>query len=608
MAGASSETPPSSGAPRTDKPKRSRYRRPRKVNASTSNEPQNEPSKEGQPSKQSPRKEPHKNSGIETNDGESKAEPSERPSDKPESSKSPEESPENGRAKNRTRKKFQHKKTQRRTELDALRSSSSLKVFQIEPELYQLLLTPSDPEFPFQIPILSFDLHISRHYPNQGVPPWIEIKNAEIPLGNRANIENGFKTYEGTLLERVNLLDENLETLLTMPAATVIKMVRGSKREGGTGNKTGIAIRPDLANKNGEGNERGKELKGEKDENTVNDDGEPDIFGYSSSSDEDFAHSSDEEDAVDGGSAVGPKREGTEIVFPDIDMIGIALCEVMSLNIVFQCGRCKAAHTFHNLQSAEYGKQSKPRAELCGKCDMPLMVAFRKQFLHSMCNIAGYLDVEGGKVMDLLPSTYSAICESCNAVAPPFKNMDMGAKRMVICRNCHAKLFLKIELFDFVLLSTQTLGTEAKNTTRAKLGPTPTKQKLNLTGGEPLPNHGACQHYRKSTRWFRFTCCQRVFACDKCHDAEMQHPCELASRMICGYCSREQRFSPKCHYCQHDYVHKTTRFWEGGKGVRDRKLMSHKDKRKHKRDPLEKKNTFKNEVHFQGKSKPVKHS
>lgn len=104
------------------------------------------------------------------------------------------------------------------------------------------------------------------------------------------------------------------------------------------------------------------------------------------------------------------------------------------------------------------------------------------------------------------------------------------------------------------------------------------KESLGITTGQPLPRNGRCAHYNKSYRWFRFSCCSKVFACDKCHDAETDHPNEHANRMICGYCSREQNYRPEdCGVCHSSLVKKAgSGFWEGGKGTRDKSRMSRK--------------------------------
>ncbi|CAG7941043.1 unnamed protein product [Penicillium salamii] len=120
-------------------------------------------------------------------------------------------------------------------------------------------------------------------------------------------------------------------------------------------------------------------------------------------------------------------------------------------------------------------------------------------------------------------------------------------------------------------------------------GALPLKRKpqevLGIVAGQELPRRGRCQHYAKSQRWFRFSCCSKVFPCDKCHDAETDHPNEHANRMICGYCSREQIYRPEnCGICKAILIGKAgSGFWEGGKGTRNRALMSRKDPRKFKR-------------------------
>lgn len=97
--------------------------------------------------------------------------------------------------------------------------------------------------------------------------------------------------------------------------------------------------------------------------------------------------------------------------------------------------------------------------------------------------------------------------------------------------------------------------------------------------GKPLPDKGTCKHYKQSHRWLRynfsfcgcnyhlqlqgavlcgkrylkmrkknsflthlprFPCCGRAYACDACHDEDQDHPMELATRMLCGYCAKEQ--------------------------------------------------------------------
>ncbi|KAK0345260.1 hypothetical protein LTR94_011689, partial [Friedmanniomyces endolithicus] len=58
------------------------------------------------------------------------------------------------------------------------------------------------------------------------------------------------------------------------------------------------------------------------------------------------------------------------------------------------------------------------------------------------------------------------------------------------------------------------------------------KENLGITAGSELPRRGRCKHYSKSHRWFRFSCCSKVFPCDRCHDEASDHPTEHANRML----------------------------------------------------------------------------
>lgn len=67
------------------------------------------------------------------------------------------------------------------------------------------------------------------------------------------------------------------------------------------------------------------------------------------------------------------------------------------------------------------------------------------------------------------------------------------------------------------------------------------------------------------------------------------HTMAWAKRMICGYCSLEQSINAKCSGCGKRLAatgakpeDRKTRFWEGGKGCRDRRLLDPRDKHKYK--------------------------
>lgn len=109
---------------------------------------------------------------------------------------------------------------------------------------------------------------------------------------------------------------------------------------------------------------------------------------------------------------------------------------------------------------------------------------------------------------------------------------------------------------------------------------------LGLVIGKPLPNKGACSHYKHSYRWLRFPCCGRAHPCAICHE---QSDCPAASlgawanRMVCGKCSREMPYSDKpCEHCGNTFTKPGGAHWQGGDGCRDQRRLDSKDSRKYK--------------------------
>ncbi|CZR52254.1 uncharacterized protein PAC_02131 [Phialocephala subalpina] len=270
--------------------------------------------------------------------------------------------------------------------------------------------------------------------------------------------------------------------------------------------------------------------------------------------------------------ASNPER-GTAISFPFIELYGIELLEVVSLNITVKCERCKEVTEIKNL------KTGVPKTESCRKCATPLSITFRRDLVHAHAVRAGFLDLEGCIIGDMLPSTFIPTCSQCSTTYPlPGIVSVRGETTSNVCRECHAKFTFSIPTVKFLRISSSHLP--------SSLPPRRKKETLGLVPGTELPKRGRCRHYTKSYRWFRFSCCSKVYACDKCHDAEEEHVHEWANRMVCGWCSREQNYRPEdCGVCHGNLTGKkgNTAFWEGGKGTRDKVKMSRKDPRKHRR-------------------------
>ncbi|ESZ90108.1 hypothetical protein SBOR_9501 [Sclerotinia borealis F-4128] len=268
-----------------------------------------------------------------------------------------------------------------------------------------------------------------------------------------------------------------------------------------------------------------------------------------------------------------PER-GTAISFPFIELYGIELLEVTTLNITVKCSRCREITEIKGLKT---GVQ---KTESCRKCATALVVCYRRDFVHANNVRAGFLDLEGCVVGDMLPSTFSPTCSTCSTVYPAPGIVSIRGETITnICRECHSKFTFSIPTIKFLQISS--------SASPHNILPRKKKETLGIVPGTPLPKNGLCRHYGKSYRWFRFSCCEKVYACDKCHDEKEAHVNEWAKRMICGWCSREGLYRPEdCAGCGERVISRKrggASFWEGGKGTRDKTKMSKKDKRKYKR-------------------------
>ncbi|QSZ36034.1 hypothetical protein DSL72_007158 [Monilinia vaccinii-corymbosi] len=301
-----------------------------------------------------------------------------------------------------------------------------------------------------------------------------------------------------------------------------------------------------------------------------------------SDSDSMYSYDSGDESESEGGveveaepaaSAPNPER-GTAISFPFIELYGVELLEVTTLNITVKCSRCRDITEIQGL------KTGVSKTETCRKCAAALIICYRRDFVHANNVRAGFLDLEGCVVGDMLPSSFTPTCSTCSTGYPaPGVVSIRGETTTNVCRECHTKFTFSIPTIKFLQISS--------SATPHNLLARKRKETLGITPGTPLPKNGLCRHYGKSYRWFRFSCCEKVYACDKCHDAKEEHVNEWAKRMICGWCSREGPYRPEdCAGCGERVISRRrggASFWEGGKGTRDKTRMSRKDKRKYRR-------------------------
>ncbi|KAL2835267.1 hypothetical protein BDW59DRAFT_168506 [Aspergillus cavernicola] len=295
------------------------------------------------------------------------------------------------------------------------------------------------------------------------------------------------------------------------------------------------------------------------------------------------------DDEEDGGAPVPDLPEptteyGVALSFPFLELYGIELLDLVGLYITIKCERCKETLDVRNIpQTKDSSGTLSPKVEVCKKCSNSMSIGFRRLLIHTNSNRAGYLDLDGCTVVDLLPSGFIPTCAECSTSFPePGVVAVRGESAMANCRQCHRKMVFKVPEVKFLKVGSAAFTSRDRAPARKKQ-----REDLGIVAGQELPRRGRCMHYSKSYRWFRFGCCSKVFPCDKCHDAATDHPNEHANRMICGFCSREQIYRPEnCGICRAFLVGKAgSGFWEGGKGTRSKTLMSRKDPRKYKRRP-----------------------
>jgi len=264
---------------------------------------------------------------------------------------------------------------------------------------------------------------------------------------------------------------------------------------------------------------------------------------------------------------------------------GIDLLILPCLNILVCCDRCKYTFALEALRSFI------DRIEHCPKCTNQSKFHYRREYMRPEgdgCVLqAGVVRAVRAKLVDLLPTTVQVACARCFGAEEPgdllksqvrIESVKVGELIACTCFSCHRSIKLSIDQARF-------LGNEVPFAPR-KPASSVTSTGVSFTPGKSLPLNGACEHYKKSYRWYRFPCCGLAFPCDECHAADPvagKHAADWACRFVCGFCAREQPITNKeCTECGREGKRKSTCFWEGGKGVRNQVLMSKKDSKKYK--------------------------
>lgn len=265
-------------------------------------------------------------------------------------------------------------------------------------------------------------------------------------------------------------------------------------------------------------------------------------------------------------------RKGIEIKFRHVDLsesVSFLICDRFFISV--QCKKCKKIADFQ-LFPARRAVTS------CARCQTKLEACFRPCILLQFNPVVGYLELDDCTVRDVaLPRChFYADCQSCLKLNP-FEGIHMGQRVSSNCLTCGIKMQLIIDSIKFIDMCAIDANIKASQVKKAN-------KDSAIQAGKPLPNKGICKHYKKSFRWFRFPCCGKAYPCDDCHnEQESDHTAEFASRMICGFCAKEQPFSndKPCLQCSNFITGKRTAHWEGGKGCRNKAKMSANDAKKY---------------------------
>jgi len=454
--------------------------------------------------------------------------------------------------------------------------------------IYSVLFEPSDPDWGIVVKEFELTVEFPEDYPKQMFN--ITLKDKEIYPERFTNFMNyGIQEWiKGREQERdasdlafrpfLKWFDRNAEELV-LEAGRKVKQLRDAE-------SCGITLIPhdNIIHQNS-----ATESSNDEEEDPEDDeDAEKVVQGVLEEEEYENEHDQQNTDEVNqmmssdaklsnessGGKLSTKVKTGTEVKFTHMEMSeNVATLQLKNVMVVVQCVRCKAKTDF-NLVAKK--KSTAP----CRKCHVNQSATFYPEIVHQYSHVAGYLHLDGCKAFDvvLIDSNIVINCLSCSKDHTK-KGLAYGRKSDHWCVHCHAKMEIQIMASKFVQLQ--------KNGDKVVEVKASAKKPVKYPGikeGNPLPEKGTCKHYKKSYRWLRFPCCGKVYPCDVCHEEgeENDHEMKFATRMICGYCSKEQPFAKDkpCINCKSNVTKSKSSHWEGGKGCRSKVAMSRSDNKK----------------------------
>ncbi|KAI1904487.1 hypothetical protein AGOR_G00006140 [Albula goreensis] len=454
---------------------------------------------------------------------------------------------------------------------------------------YRIAVQPTDPDWPFDLKEVDVMVSFPETYPqevftvdvpedqdlpavmgrhlSQASQEWLQAKRATNELMGK--VELLFRPF-------LRWLDRNMERLFTEGARQLKKDIDAER--------SGIRFVPyqqlqaavckeqtSQAESTDKHSDQGSSAASEEEDGAE---------GEEEAEDEDgVAHVQEQADStrpVENVKTSDPRR-GTEVRLQGLELGEETATVVASqITVTLQCSRCKV--------TADLTLTGKlPCTAQCEKCSSGISAGFRPSMLHHYSSVLGFLDLNGAVPVDLVLQDCELLvgCLACSKEGP-LQKLSYGQNKEVNCQHCHTKLRILVESTRFQLIQPRTRTKAGRGDAAHGSGRYPRDPAIQR--GKPLPEKGTCKHYRQSHRWLRFSCCGRAYPCDVCHDEDQDHLMELATRMICGHCAKEQAYSngKPCISCGGMMTRGAhTSHWEGGQGCRNKVKMNRNDRQKY---------------------------
>jgi phage FluMu protein Com len=246
-------------------------------------------------------------------------------------------------------------------------------------------------------PIKSVQLIIPLLYPLQPLRILLsDVESKDAELLEEAFSQRGMQQNQMTLMSHLNYLTQHMHVLAkasrpaAKPAPTNISSDTNTAESAATGGPVGA---------NTDGKSHVQVIPRPPEWTLINEDGE---------SEEDSEDWNSEDESDEGGAAIEsgafgsfrPAQQiesGTSISFPSIELHGIELLQVSILGIDVKCERCRTINEITGL------KPEMEKASSCKKCATPFTIKFRQELVHQNSVRAGFIDVAGCTVADMLP-------------------------------------------------------------------------------------------------------------------------------------------------------------------------------------------------------------